>query len=139
MERVRREVLAREDRRLRLDATPTALFAGGNQNAVVSYELAGPDLDELERYASQALGALRRIPGAVDVDSSLVSGKPEIAVIIDRDRAAAQGVAVADIAATLRLLVGGAKVTDYQEAASSTRCGCGPTHRSDRPPTRCRC
>ena len=58
---------------------------------------------------------MRRIPGAADVDSSLVVGKPELGVNIDRKRAADLGVSVVDIANALRILVGGEKVTDYYE------------------------
>ena len=115
MERVRTDVLAHESRTLRLDASPTAMFAGGGNTAIVAYEISGPDLDRLEDYTNRTLAALRELPGAVDVDSSLVSGKPEVAVLIDREKAANLGVAVADIAGALRLLVGGAKVTDFQE------------------------
>ena len=51
----------------------------------------------------------------VDADSSLIVGKPELGVNIDRKRAADLGVSVADIANALRILVGGDKVTDYYE------------------------
>src|SRR5262249_46957188 len=48
--------------------------------------------------------------------SSLVEGKPELRVGIERDRAAAMGVQVADVASTLQLVVGGLKVSSYAEA-----------------------
>ena len=55
------------------------------------------------------------MPGAVDVDSSLIAGKPEIGVYIDRARAADLGVQPTDIANALRLLVEGDKVSNYEE------------------------
>ena len=55
------------------------------------------------------------MPGAVDVDSTLVVGKPELRVSIDREKAADLGVQVADVAQTLQLLVGGDKVSTYDE------------------------
>ena len=58
---------------------------------------------------------LRKVPGAVDVDSSLSLGKPQYGIAIDRAKAAELGVSVADIANTLRLLVAGDKVSDYNE------------------------
>jgi HAE1 family hydrophobic/amphiphilic exporter-1 len=58
---------------------------------------------------------MKKMPGVVDPDSSLVVGAPELGVRIDRQRAAELGVSVSDIANTLRLGVGGAKVTDYFE------------------------
>ena len=58
---------------------------------------------------------LRKVPGAVDVDSSLSPGKPQYGIAVDRPKAAELGVSVADIANTLRLLVAGDKVSDYNE------------------------
>ena len=55
------------------------------------------------------------MPGAVDADTNLVVGKPELGVRIDRAKAGDLGVRVQDIAATLNVLVGGLKVTDYYE------------------------
>src|SRR5262249_30718613 len=61
---------------------------------------------------------MKKVPGAVDVSTPLIGGKPELGVVIDRERAADLGVNVADIAATLRLLVGGAKVSSYEEGGA---------------------
>ena len=58
------------------------------------------------------------MPGAVDVDSNLIVGNPEVHVEIDRDRAGNLGVDVADVANALELLVGGLKVSTYQEAGN---------------------
>jgi hydrophobic/amphiphilic exporter-1 (mainly G- bacteria), HAE1 family len=57
------------------------------------------------------------VPGAVDVDSSLIVGKPEIGVYIDRARAADLGVQPSDIANALRLLMQGERVSSYEERA----------------------
>ena len=51
----------------------------------------------------------------MDVDSSLVVGKPQYGVTVDRAKAADLGVSIADVANTLRLLVAGDKVSDYNE------------------------
>ena len=58
---------------------------------------------------------LRKVPGAVDVDSSLSAGKPQYGIRVDRPKAAELGVSIADIANTLRLLVAGDKVSDYTD------------------------
>jgi HAE1 family hydrophobic/amphiphilic exporter-1 len=57
----------------------------------------------------------RKLPGVVDVDTSLNVGKPELSVHLDRLKAADLGVEVADAAEALRLLVGGDQVTTYNE------------------------
>src|SRR4029079_5354280 len=51
----------------------------------------------------------------VDPDTNFVTGKPELGVRIDREKAADLGVHVQDIASTLNVLVGGLKVTDFYE------------------------
>jgi multidrug efflux pump subunit AcrB len=58
---------------------------------------------------------VRKNPAAVDVDSTLILGKPELRVLIDRERAADLGVRVTDVADTLRLFVAGMKASNYAE------------------------
>jgi HAE1 family hydrophobic/amphiphilic exporter-1 len=92
---------------------------GGNagwQQGDVTYVLQGPDLRVLERASSQLAAKAATIPGVVDVDTSLRSGKPEMSVRLDRPRAADLGVPISDAADALRLLVGGDEVTTYNEA-----------------------
>ena len=64
------------------------------------------------------LERFRQVPGAVDVDSNLIVGNPEVHVAVDRERAANLGVDVADVANALELLVGGLKVSTYQEGGN---------------------
>ena len=51
----------------------------------------------------------------VDVDSTLVLGKPELSVKLDRAKAADLGVQVADVASTLQTMVAGEKISTYNE------------------------
>ncbi|HMJ50803.1 MAG TPA: efflux RND transporter permease subunit [Polyangiaceae bacterium] len=115
MDVIRREILSKQPKELRVKASEVALFSGGPAQATITYVMSGPDLDRLSEYAEKAQTGLAKVPGAVDVDSTLVSGKPEIAVHINRDKAADLGVQVADVASALRLLVGGVKVSTYEE------------------------
>ncbi len=100
---------------VKVDVSRTALFSGTGSQAMVTYELRGPDLDQLAQYSDRIATRLRQTPGAADVDTSLVMSKPELEVTIDRERAAARGVLVADIAKTLRTLVNGEDVSDFFE------------------------
>jgi multidrug efflux pump subunit AcrB len=113
---VRTDILPKQDASLRLSVNDVQAFSGGGaSSARIQYYVSGPDLDTLEQVATQATTELKKVPGAVDVDSSLVVGKPEIAVRVDRTRAAQLGVSVGDIANTLQLLVAGRKVSTYEE------------------------
>ncbi len=115
MARARTEILPRQPKLLQLDVSEVSAFEGGGKFAAVMFDLSGPDLEQLAKYADQAKAALLKIPGAVDVSSSFVGGKPELAVSINREKAATLGVSVADIATTLRTLVAGGKVSTYEE------------------------
>jgi HAE1 family hydrophobic/amphiphilic exporter-1 len=115
MEQVRRNVVAHQPKELTIEVSEIPLFSGGWKQAPVTYEINGPDLAELERHARDLEARMKKIPGAVDVNTSLISGKPETSLSIDRERAADRGVRVADIASTLGLFVGGAEASRYQE------------------------
>jgi HAE1 family hydrophobic/amphiphilic exporter-1 len=101
---------------LRTGVRPVATIGGGgNQNADIQFTISGPDLNRLQHYAENVAAAARRMPGVVDVDTSLNVGKPEISVHIDRLKAADLGVQISEAAEALRLLVGGDQVTTYNE------------------------
>jgi len=119
MDEVRRRLLAQTPRELVVDVSEIALIGGGGKSTPIMYEIGGPDLVALERYSVALKEAVSRIPGAVDVDTSMIGGKPETNLRIDRERAADLGVRVADIGSTLRLFVGGADVSTYEENGES--------------------
>ena len=59
------------------------------------------------------LAKLKQIPNVADADTSLVFGKPELRVEIDRQRAADLGVRVNDIAQALNTMVAGQVVSSF--------------------------
>jgi HAE1 family hydrophobic/amphiphilic exporter-1 len=89
---------------------------GGMRSAAIQYNVRGPDLNELQLISNRILNEIKNIPGLVDLDSTFESGKPEVRVYIDREKAADLGVSVGSIAASIRTLIGGEKATDYKEA-----------------------
>jgi hydrophobe/amphiphile efflux-1 (HAE1) family protein len=116
MDWVRREVIAKQPADLRITVSEVSAFSGGGFSTQRNqYSVRGPDLKKLEQLARDFADRLRQKPGAVDVDSSLIVGKPEIGVYIDRARAADLGVQPADVANALRLLVEGDRVSNYEE------------------------
>ncbi|WP_437546976.1 efflux RND transporter permease subunit [Sorangium sp. So ce367] len=134
MQRVREEILAKLPKELRVTAGEVqAVSSGGQSSARIQVALQGPDLDRLGEYAARITEELRKVPGAVDVDNSLVVGKPELRAVIDRDRAADLGVQVADVAGALQLFVGGLKVSTYSEAGEQydVRVRADAKHRAD--------
>jgi hydrophobic/amphiphilic exporter-1 (mainly G- bacteria), HAE1 family len=109
-----RELLAKYPRELRPSVQQVAAFSGGGfRNADIQYVVSGPDLAKLTQYSEQLLAKMKTIPDVVDADSTLINGKPELRVVIDRARAADLGVRVGDIAQALNTLVAGQKVSTF--------------------------
>jgi HAE1 family hydrophobic/amphiphilic exporter-1 len=117
MDRVRGEILPRfAAEKLRASVSQVAAFGGGGMvNKEIAFYVSGPDLARLADAARRLGAALDRTPGVVDIDTSLIVGKPELGVALDRAKAADLGVQVADVADTLQLLVAGRQITTYNE------------------------
>ena len=92
-----------------------AFSGGGFRNANVQYLISGPDLKVLEDYSAKLLEKMKTIPDAVDVDSTLISGKPEVQLEVDRDTAADLGVRIGDVSQALNTLVAGTEATTFNE------------------------
>ena len=71
---------------------------------------------KLADYSDQIVAELKKIPGAVDVDTTFVTGNPELVATVNRRKAADLGVSVMDVALASQLLVGGVKVSSFEEA-----------------------
>src|SRR4051812_24151342 len=117
MTRSRTEILGKylkEFPQLRTSVNPVAAISGGGfRNADIQFVISGPDLDKLTKYSADLLAKLKTIPDVVDADSSLITGKPEVRVEIDRARAGDLGVRIGDIAQSLNTLVAGQKVSTF--------------------------
>ncbi len=99
---------------LRTSVNPVAAISGGGQrNADINFVISGPDLDKLTAYSDHLLAKLKTLPDVVDVDSTLITGKPELRVVVDRARAADLGVRIGDVAQSLNTLVAGQKVSTF--------------------------
>ncbi len=111
-----RELLKNYPPELRTGVQQVAAFSGGGfRNANVQFLIAGPDLKKLEEYSEKIIAKMKSIPDAVDVDSTLISGKPEVQLEIDRDTAADLGVRVSDVSQALNTLVAGQEATTFNQ------------------------
>ena len=116
MTEVREKILPNFPKEYRTAVQPVAAFTGGGfRNANVQFLIAGPDLKKLEEYSQKVLEKMKTIPDAVDVDSTLISGKPELQLEVDRDTAADLGVRVGDVSQALNTLVAGEDATTFNE------------------------
>jgi HAE1 family hydrophobic/amphiphilic exporter-1 len=87
---------------------------GGNKS--ISFSVQGSDLGELERLSRQVMAGMAKIPGLVDLDSTLKPDKPTVAVDVKRDAAADLGLNVNSLAGTLRTMVAGISVGSWRAA-----------------------
>ena len=117
MDVIRKEILPPFSATIRTSVQEVAVIGGGgSQNAAVQFVINGPDLKKLEVLGKQLVDKVKVIPGVVDIDTSLNTGKPELSVHVDRPKASDLGVQISDAAEALRLLVGGDQVTTFNDA-----------------------
>lgn len=99
---------------VRVFATPFSGLPTGGRGKPLEFVIQNPDFEALQEYTPRMVERVREIPGLTGVDTDLRINKPELRVEIDRNKAAALGVSVADVANTLRILLGGADVTKFR-------------------------
>jgi HAE1 family hydrophobic/amphiphilic exporter-1 len=82
----------------------------------VQFILTGTDIAQLQRIAESITLEMSGTPGFVDIDTDLATGKPEVRVHIDREKAEDLGVDVMNIASTINMLISGERaVTKFKE------------------------
>jgi HAE1 family hydrophobic/amphiphilic exporter-1 len=91
------------------------ISGGGFFGTDVDLALSGPELDQLQAYSEKITRTMSSSSSFRDVRSSLETGKPEVQVVIERERAATLGVTVADIARAVGATMGGIDVSSFEE------------------------
>jgi HAE1 family hydrophobic/amphiphilic exporter-1 len=94
-------------RDIRTQVRNIAGFNIGGGTFDIDLALRGPELERLAEYGAALKERAKAIPGIVDADTTLQLDKPELRVVIDRERAADLRVDTSQIATALRLMVGG--------------------------------
>ena len=80
----------------------------------ISIIIKGDDLDELKDIAHQFAETIREIPGTREVTTSLENGNPEIAVKVDREKAAFYGISSYQVSQAVRSGLQGALGSKYR-------------------------
>jgi HAE1 family hydrophobic/amphiphilic exporter-1 len=93
--------------------SPMGAGSGNFSQADIQFVINGPDLGLLEKYSEALMDKMKSMPKLADLDTSLIVGKPELRLEIDRKRAADLGVRAGDIATALNTLVAGQVVTNF--------------------------
>ena len=74
----------------------------------------GPNVPKIAEYADEIVHRASAIPGIRNLQSDLKLDKPQLSVLIDRERANDLGVSVREIASTLQILLGGLDLSTYK-------------------------
>jgi len=101
---------------LRLTVSDPEFMQGAPAQAPLSVYLRGDDMVELQRLNEEVVARIKTVPGAVDVDSTLESGQPEMAARVNRELATDLGFDVGSVAMQLRAMVEGVVPTRLREA-----------------------
>jgi HAE1 family hydrophobic/amphiphilic exporter-1 len=91
------------------------LSGGNNNGGRLALEIRGEDLAEGRRLAQGAKSLMDSTPGIADARVGRDEGRPELAVRVDRPKAALLGLTVTDIANTIRTNVAGTQAAMYRE------------------------
>jgi len=96
-----------------------AMAGGGNRAQLVQFNLRSTDWDALLAAVEKTKQAMLANPGLADVDSTWRGGKPQLDVVVDRERAASLGIPAAALGQNVRALMGGDKVADFHEGSDT--------------------
>jgi HAE1 family hydrophobic/amphiphilic exporter-1 len=95
----------------------TRLLNGGNNNggSRLALEIRGHDLNDARRIALDARNVMENTPGIADVQIGRDEGRPEIAVRVDRPKAAMLGLTVSGVATTIQTNVQGTTAAQFRD------------------------
>lgn len=90
----------------------SAMFMGGS---TVDVEIYGYDFDKTNRLAQEIRNIVRSIPGARDVQVSRDKEKPELQIVLHKDKIAEHGLSTAMVSAFIRNRVEGLTASRFKE------------------------
>jgi HAE1 family hydrophobic/amphiphilic exporter-1 len=90
-------------------------FRGGGFGVPIQLAMVGKDTTTLLETAERVKQLISQIPGVKDTDLSWSAGKPELQVVVDRERATRLGVSLTEIALALRTAYEGDTSVKYRE------------------------
>src|SRR6266850_2392400 len=128
-ERTRSSDEIAQDLRRRLSGIPGAIvranpgggnfqlnfLLGGGQDARLSLEIRGHDLDDAKRIQQEAIGVIQDTPGVADVRIAQDDARPELAIRVDRPKAAMLGLTVNGVAQTIQTNVAGTTAAQFRQ------------------------
>ncbi len=96
-----------------------AVAGGGSRPQPVQFNLRSTSWEDLLAAVEKTRAHMLKQPGFVDIDITYRSGKPQLEIDLDRERAASVGVPAAALGQAMRALMGGDKVTDFHQGGDT--------------------
>jgi HAE1 family hydrophobic/amphiphilic exporter-1 len=97
----------------------SAVAGGGNRAQPIQFNLRGTSWEDLLAAVEKTRAHMKKQPGFVDIDTTYRTGKPQLEIDLDRERAAAVGVPAASLGQAMRALMGGDKVADFHQGGDT--------------------
>lgn len=94
------------------DPLSAMVFGAGGELAV---ELYGHNMDGARRYAEAVQSAIATVKGVQDIQVSRKEEKPEVKVVVDREKASKLGLDIRTIGKTIETFFAGSTATRYRE------------------------
>lgn len=86
----------------------------GEEGDIIVY-LYGEDLSQARLLSEQIKEAIKKIPGAVDVQTSLEGARPELQIILDRDRIYALGLSTSQVSQAVSTFIKGTRASMFRD------------------------
>jgi CzcA family heavy metal efflux pump len=80
----------------------------------VEIQVRGEDFSVLAKASEEIQRRLRNVPGISNIDSDYEQGRPELRIVIDREKAALLGLNTAQVAGTIRTAINGTEASEYR-------------------------
>jgi HAE1 family hydrophobic/amphiphilic exporter-1 len=113
METARRKLKGMPGVKLNVKMDDNSSFSSASP---IEVKIEGPEIGTLQRLADQVQNIIKNVPDTREVETSWQSGRPELQLRIDRDRANAFGLSVASIAKTIQTSFKGSTATQIRLA-----------------------
>ena len=91
------------------------LLGGGNQDSRLAVEIRGEDMADARRISQDVLAVMKEVPGLANVQLGREEGRPELAIRVDREKAALLGLSASMVATTIRTNIGGTQAAMFRE------------------------
>lgn len=90
-----------------------SMGGGMSMGSAISISVKGDDIETLQEFSGKVSSLVKNVEGTREVSSSLDESRPEMRIVVDRERASAYGLSAYTIASTAQMAIGGSTVTSY--------------------------